>query len=186
LHGDSRGFRSRDHRIDSSGDYKSPPPPDEHAGLHKYHQKRSDEPVEFDVDLRVIICREFVLKMRKMGIRIIACSVGKKHLHALCDIPGIYPVMKKTVGMAKQKASHAVRQWLSGNVWCEGGSYKMIKNAAHLKNSYGYIRTRQDPGSIVWSHNKDENWIDDETVGIILMGPNKTRTRIFVTPQAGV
>src|SRR5947207_10093448 len=33
--GDERGFRSRKHRIHSSGDYKNPPPKREHEGLRK-------------------------------------------------------------------------------------------------------------------------------------------------------
>ena len=32
LHGDERGFRDRDHRAHSSGDYYNPPPKDEHQG----------------------------------------------------------------------------------------------------------------------------------------------------------
>jgi hypothetical protein len=44
LHGDKRGFRSREHRMQSSGDYKHRPP-EEHAGLRKYHEHRSSEPV---------------------------------------------------------------------------------------------------------------------------------------------
>ncbi len=35
LPGNPRGFRSRNHRIHSSGDYKNPPPLGEHAGLHR-------------------------------------------------------------------------------------------------------------------------------------------------------
>jgi hypothetical protein len=38
LPGDKRGFRNRDHRIDSTGDYRDPPPPDEHAGLREYNE----------------------------------------------------------------------------------------------------------------------------------------------------
>jgi len=185
LHGDERGFRSRGHRLESSGDYKDPPPDYEHEGFRQYHLERSGDPVELDIDLRVVVCREFVLKMRAMGIRIIACSVGKKHLHALCNLVGNYGEMKKSVGKAKQKASHAVRELLPGSIWCEGASYKKIKDARHLKNSYDYIRTRQEPGTIVWSHKTDENWIDDVNVGILLMGPRKARARIFQS-QAGV
>ena len=40
LPGDERGFRNRDHRIDSGGDYKNPPPPEEHEGLRRYYKNR--------------------------------------------------------------------------------------------------------------------------------------------------
>ena len=109
LHGDPRGFRSRDHRVDSSGDYKDPPPPGEHAGLHHFHEQRSGDPIDLGLQARVIICREFVHKWRSLGLRIIACSVGLRHLHAIVEGPDDYGELKKAVGKAKQRASHAVR-----------------------------------------------------------------------------
>jgi hypothetical protein len=42
LPGDQRGFRNRQHRIHSSGDYKNPPPRWEHEGLRRYNEKRCD------------------------------------------------------------------------------------------------------------------------------------------------
>src|SRR5205814_7189946 len=44
LHGDRRGFRSRGHRIHSSGDYRDPPPQGEHEGLLGYHETRAKGP----------------------------------------------------------------------------------------------------------------------------------------------
>jgi hypothetical protein len=45
LPGDDRGFRSREHRIHSSGDYKNPPPKNEHEGLRRYQEEKSGETV---------------------------------------------------------------------------------------------------------------------------------------------
>ena len=173
LHGDPRGFRDRGHRTHSSGDYKNPPPQSEHAGLRKYYEKRSSEPVDFDLDVRIQVCREFVVKMHKLGFRIIACSVGKRHLHALVELLTDYHEKRKVVGKCKQKAIHAVRALLPGNIWSEGGEFKKIKDAGHLKNSYGYIRTKQEQGTIVWSHKPEEDWINDPSIGIVLMAQGK-------------
>jgi REP element-mobilizing transposase RayT len=183
LHGDERGFRNRQHRIHSTGDYKQPPPPDEHQALRRFHQRRSGKPVNFKSDIRILILREFVGKMRQLGFRIIACSIGKRHLHALTELPFFYADMKRTVGKCKQKASHAVRQLLPGSIWSEGGEYTRIKDRDHLHHSFEYIRTRQEAGTVVWSHRDDENWIDDPSVGIVIMARGRKTIRVFGVPQ---
>jgi len=89
-HGDPRGFRSRGHRIHSAGDYKNPPPKDEHAGLKRYHDKRSNQPVEFEINVRVLVARELITKMRRsLKFRIIAGAVAFKHTHILVELPMI-------------------------------------------------------------------------------------------------
>ena len=180
LHGDERGFRSREHRIHSSGDYKHRPPITEHAGLRRYHQERSGAPVSLDREIRIIILREFVLKMRALEHDIRACSVGEEHLHAIPELPDDYKLMKREVGKCKQKASHAVRDMLPGSIWSEGGAFKELEDDGHLGNTLSYIRTKQEAGTIVWSEIDDENWIDDLEVGVIVMAPGRQRFRIFV------
>jgi len=168
------------------GDYKNPPPQNEHAGLRRYYQTRSGKPVELDLEVRVEVCREFVGKMLKLGFRTIACSAGERHVHALAELPSEYRQRRKVVGQCKQKASHAVHAMLPGSIWSEGGEFKRIRDAGHLRNTYNYIRTRQEAGTIVWSHRADEDWIHDESRGIVLMTRNKTQTRqtrVFGVPQ---
>src|SRR4051794_35542328 len=123
LHGDARGFRSREHRIHSSGDYRNPPPADEHEGLRRYHQPRSDEPVKFDFEIRAILLAAFVLKLRALGYRVIAASLGEQHLHVLVLLPWDLDEVRKILGKCKQRASHAVRKQLPGNIWSEGGEF---------------------------------------------------------------
>jgi hypothetical protein len=106
LHGDKRGFRSRDHRIHSTGDYKNPPPPRENDGLRRYHQRRAGKHVSFTLEVRIIILREFVLKMRKLGVHIIAGAIGKTHLHALPLLePDHYVEMRKQSGVQTEGKS---------------------------------------------------------------------------------
>lgn len=160
LHGDPRGFRSREHRIHSSGDYKSPPPPGEHAGLWRYHQRRSRDPVRIDFEFRAEIVRSFVLKLRKLQLSVITVSISRKHLHALVDLPSNPREARKEIGKCKQASSLECR--IEGRVWSEGGKYEPIRDKAHLHNTYHYIRGKQERGTVVWSHRPDENWIDND------------------------
>ncbi len=183
LHGDRRGYRDRAHRTHSSGDYKNPPPEGEHSGLRRYYQRRSGKPVAFTLAVRIEICRQFVRKMKALGFRIIACAVCGQHLHALVELVSDYHERRKVIGKCKQKASHAVRDVLPGTIWAGGGEFKPIKDEGHFQNAYGYIRTKQEPGAVVWSHNPKEDWIADESVGIIVMVRGKRQTRVFGVPQ---
>jgi REP element-mobilizing transposase RayT len=160
LHGDERGFRSRHHRIHSSGDYKNPPPREEHEGLRKYHQKRSGKPVTIDYDVRAVVVRAFVEKLRQLGYRVVVVSVSGRHVHALVELPDDRAQVRYIIGMCKQRASHALRQVLPGSIWAEGGEYKLVKDDEHHENTFNYIRTKQGPDALVWSIRADENWID--------------------------
>src|SRR5439155_5140639 len=112
----------------SSGDYKNPPPADEHFNVRRFYAKRAGKPISFTLELRIIILREFVLKMRKLGYDIIAAAIVKRHLHALTPLPNEYEKMKREVGKCKQKASHAVRTLLPGSIWAAGAEFKRIKD----------------------------------------------------------
>lgn len=117
--------------------------------------------------------------MRRLGYRIIACSVGSAHLHAVVELPANYTQVRSVVGKCKQKASHAVRDVLPGSIWSEGGECREVRDAGHLRNAYGYVRTKQERGTIVWSHRPDENWLDDVSVGVVVMGMGRKQLRMF-------
>jgi hypothetical protein len=168
LHGDKRGFRSRDHRINSSGDYKHRPPETEHSGLRKYHEARSQYAIRFNANLRVIVLMSFLNKLRDLGYRFIVASIGDKHLHVLAELPWNLEEIRRTIGKCKQRASHTIRDKISGTVWSAGGEYKWIKDKKHLHNVYDYIRTKQEPGTVVWSHRDDENWINFDVPPVII------------------
>jgi hypothetical protein len=183
LHGDPRGFRDRHHRLHSSGDYKHRPPANEHTNVRRYFNKRAGKPVSFSLHLRILILREFVQKMRKLRHNIIAGAVARRHLHALTELPNEYDKMKHEIGKAKQKASHAARQLLPGTIWAAGGEFTRIEDPDHLHNTYAYIRERQEPGTVVWSHRDDENWIDHPKVGVVVMLRGRKSTRVFAIDQ---
>src|SRR5687768_18482511 len=81
LPGDDRGFRSHDHNIHSSGDYKNPPPPEEHEGLRNYHEARSPEPITIPRELRLRVATVIAETLIKDGHRVLVVSCADRHAH---------------------------------------------------------------------------------------------------------
>ncbi len=118
-----------------------------------------------------------------MGYRIIVCSVGKRHLHAVVEGPDAYAAFIREVGRAKQAASHAARHLLPGALWAANGGFKPIRGRGHFRNSYKYVRTRQEAGTVAWSYRPDENWIDNDLIGAVIMcGKREPGMRLFRKP----
>jgi hypothetical protein len=151
LHGDPRGFRSRKHRIHSSGDYKNPPPPGEHAGLRAYHLKRSRSEIHVGEKERVKIGKAFIRELKHAGYAVIAIAVGKVHLHALVELPYELPEVKKIIGQAKRAASCAVSTSMPGEIWSGGGKFKPVMDKAHCGNVHDYIIFDQGKDYWTWS-----------------------------------
>jgi hypothetical protein len=139
--------------------------------------------IAFVEAVRIQIVRSFVLKMRSLGHRIIACSCGELHLHDLSELPDDYLLVKREIGKCKQRASFDVRQTLEGSIWSEGGQYKRVKVKQRFHNAYDYIRTKQEAGTVVWSHREDENWIDNPEVGVIILQRGRKQIRVFAEAQ---
>jgi hypothetical protein len=99
-HGDPRGFRSREHRIHSSGDYRHPPPPGEHANLLRYRKQQCPTEVHIESKLRPIIGRAIIQKLREMGYRVIAVAVTKIHAHAITELPDKVGQIRQIIGEA--------------------------------------------------------------------------------------
>jgi hypothetical protein len=97
--------------------------------------------------------------MQSLDERIIAFAMARQHGHALGDFPKQYAELKKLIGRCKQRASHQVRDVLPGTIWSERLKSEKIKDKGHFKNAYDYIGTRQEAGTVVWSHRRDEDWI---------------------------
>jgi len=158
LHGDSRGFRSKDHRIHSSGDYKAPPPPGEHAGLHR-HEQRFGPPVRLPQKLWPIIGETLIEKVRRQGHRLLVVSVDAMHAHLLVELPPDRKAIKRIVGLWKQAASHAVRDVLPGRVWSEDCDPQPMRDRAHQLNTFHYILSHaQRTGAWVWHFKMEGDW----------------------------
>jgi len=160
LHGDERGFRSRGHRIHSSGDYKNPPPAGEHAGLEDYHLSRAKAPaVKIPRPLRREVGLALLCAVLLSKNRVLVIAVGQKHAHALVRLPRSRKRAKRIVGKWKTVRTPALRKALPGRIWGEGGKYKPVKTRDHLRAALKYIRDEQGPGAWVWTY---EDGVPDE------------------------
>ena len=110
LPGDPRGFRAKDHKIHSSGDYKNPPPEGEHAGLHEYSKSISGDPVIIPPDLRELVGQKILEKLRKLDYQVLAIAVGGMHCHFLAELPESIAEVRQIVGQCKTVSSHAEHQ----------------------------------------------------------------------------
>jgi hypothetical protein len=122
LHGDDRGFRSRHHRVHSSGDYRNPP---SSGQSFCWHFSRPE-------------CSPF-------GV-----AVGKVHKHAVVELPKDLRRVKRIIGEAKRYASRAVTISLPGAIWSANGEFVPILRADHLKAAYEYDLYKQGPGAWTW------------------------------------
>ena len=151
LHGDERGFRSRHHRIHSSGDYRNPPPKGEHAALHRYQSKRCRSEVTIPRDLRPTIGRAIIDYLRSENYRVLCVAIGKVHGHTVVELPIDLRRVKQIVGEAKRFSSCAVTSSIPGALWSANGEFVPVENADHLKAAYEYDLYKQGPGAWTWS-----------------------------------
>ena len=149
LPGDPRGFRSKDHKIHSSGDYKAPPPEGEHAGLHEYSKRISGPPVVIPLALRAPIGRALLADLHKRDGRVLVVAVAGLHAHFLVELPEDLATVRQIVGRAKTAACHAMHARLPGKVWGRYGTYKPVKGVEHQRSAFYYILRQKD--AWVWS-----------------------------------
>jgi REP element-mobilizing transposase RayT len=154
LPGDPRGFRSRDHRIHSSGDYKNPPPEGEHAGLYRYAKKISGDPVVIPEELREPMGQAIIADLQKRDCRVLVIAVAGTHVHYLAELPEDVSEYRDIVGRSKTAACFAVREQMPGRIWGRNATYKVIKDAEHQRNTYRYILKQKD--AWIW-------WLKEET-----------------------
>ncbi|MFO0965246.1 MAG: hypothetical protein U0793_06630 [Gemmataceae bacterium] len=154
LPGDARGFRTKEHKIHSSGDYKNPPPKGEHVGLWAFSKDISGEPVVIPAAARPVAGKAILKKLRQLGHEVLAIAVAGMHAHLQVELPEDKPEAKQVIGQCKVAASHAIRQTLPGRVWARDGSFKSIKDSAHQRNVFNYILSQQD--AWIWSYKDEE------------------------------
>ena len=155
LHGDQRGFRSREHRVHSSGGYKNPPPLGEHGRLLAYHQKRSaGKKIKIKQALRGEVGLALLFAVVRSQYRVLVIAVTQKHAHLLVELPKSRKRLKQVVGKWKAARTTALRREMKGSIWGEGGKYLPVKTRSNLRAAYKYIRDDQGPGAWVWTFRK--------------------------------
>ena len=151
LPGDERGFRNRQHRIHSSGDYRNPPPKGEHSRLHRHSKEIARAEVHIPRHLRSVIGRAILQSLARREHPVLAVAVTKVHLHLLAELPDNIVTVKAIIGSAKRNASRAVTRELPGAIWAESGNYKPVYTRAHQLRAFGYILFDQGPAAWTWS-----------------------------------
>jgi hypothetical protein len=151
LHGDARGFRSRHHRIHSSGDYRNPPPRHEHAALRAHHERKCPDAVTIPLDLRPIVGRALVEFFLDLRLRVLVVAVGKVHAHAVVELAEDLRAVKRLVGEAKRFSSTRVTHPIPGPLWSAGGKFVPVEDDDHLKAAYEYDFYDQGRWAWTWS-----------------------------------
>ena len=151
LHGDPRGFRSRDHRIHSNGDYKNLPPADEHLKLYLHQKSQLKTAVVIPANLYPIIGKALHAKCLKIQVPVLAISAGPTHGHLQIEYENNLDAITPLTSKLKQAASHAVRHELPGKIWARGGKPILIIDPAHQKRVFQYILKHTQDGDWVWS-----------------------------------
>jgi hypothetical protein len=152
LPGSPRGFRNRKHRIHSSGDYRSPPPPGEHEGLHRYNAGKSSPQVEIPQELQGVVGTTLVNYLAHERFVILAASVSDVHAHFVVELPCALVKVKEIVGSAKERASRQLSVHIDGFRWAAGGTYKLIDSEKHLRAAVQYVATKQEPSAWSWCY----------------------------------
>jgi len=152
LHGDLRGFRNREHRIHSSGDYRNPPPADEHAGLRAYHEQRSGEAVRLPYAVLQAVGEAVVENLGHREHDLAAIAIATNHLHMLVELPDHVQEIRTIIGWCKYFGTRAARNTdpslKNVTLWAEGETYKPVDNADHWRAALRYIA--EDQGSDAW------------------------------------
>jgi len=162
LPGDARGFRSRHHRLHSSGNYKTRPPAGEHAALRSHVQARmKNGPVTLTPKQRVTCGRAIIEKLREKGCEVIAAAVAARHAHIQARAED--GTVKQVVGFAKQAASHRLRNDWPGKIWAAGCRTSPIRDRAHQEKLFRYIVGHRDEAAFVWTFRDGE--VGDESGG---------------------
>jgi hypothetical protein len=151
LPGDERGFRSRRDRIHSSGDYRNPPPQDEHAGLRIFNERNSGDEITIPRHLRSVIGRAIVAYLISQNYRVLVVAVAKVHAHFIVELPIDLFAVRWIVGQAKRKSSRAVKDEMPGSIWAAGGTYKPVENRKHMDRAYPYVLYEQGSDAWTWS-----------------------------------
>lgn len=156
LPGDARGFRNREHRIHSSGDYKHRPPEGEHEGLYFYNQKRAATPRSFSPEHRKLLGEAMLETIERVKQRCLAIAIGASHSHLLVECEDDYQVARQFSARLKQVSSFAVGRVLQGRVWATGGKPIRIRNREHQQQVFWYILEHAEKESAwVWRFDPD-------------------------------
>lgn len=150
LPGDPRGFRTWKHKIHSSGDYKHRPPKGEHAGLRTLARTTMrSRAVTLTRRQRETCAHAIVEKLTEKGCEVVAVAVTGQHVHLQIRLED--RDIKRVIGLAKQLASHRVRDELPGTIWGARCRIDPIRSKEHQQCVFRYIQRHEREGAFVWT-----------------------------------
>jgi hypothetical protein len=179
--GDDRGWRSWRHREHCEGDYKNPPPREQHGQRLRRSLALMKRPaVHLRLQHRVIAARALGEKLRELDAEVIDLCVTKAHYHILARFAamdlgpqalaqlyerlrlvagnmlddGRDPLPRHVVGLAKKHASFKLREAsgiFDGGIWARKCKIMPIEDRRHQLNASHYIRGHVDEGGAVLS-----------------------------------
>lgn len=156
LHKDPRGFRSRKHKIHSSGDYRNPPPRGEHTGLHALRVRRSGPPVRLPRSAFPVVGHAILDSRLGQNLRVAAISVTPTRAHILVELRDHVTRVSSTVAWFKRPATRAVREQCvslkSVSLWARGQSYGPVDSLRHQRAAFQYILRQQGADAWTWSY----------------------------------
>lgn len=154
LPGDPRGFRSHNHRIHSSGTYKSPPPPGEHHLLHQLAKRElKREPIRLNAEQQRIALDAVLAKARSIDAEPLAIAIAATHVHLLARFDKARVGIE--VGQLKREASNALADHHPGGVWSARCHPRPVFNQQHQRDAFHYIAAHAQEGALVWTY-RDE------------------------------
>ena len=117
------------------------------------------ETQEFEAELRPLVARAFTAWLVKEKYCVLTVACGENHLHALVQLPDELPEVKRIIGCCKRRACQAIKHVRTGSTWSANGTYKRINDYEHQCNTFDYIRSKQGPGTFVWTYHNEEYWM---------------------------
>jgi len=156
LRADERGFRDPGHRVHSSGNYRSPPPPHEHAALrHWVKQHMRKAPVRLDPALQREAGILLVGELWAIDADPLVIAVSAEHVHLLALFAD--EEVRDRVGRIKRRSSHALRRVIPGSLWAKGCDTRRVFDRAHQRTVFRYISEHREEGAWVWTFRDEEN-----------------------------
>jgi REP element-mobilizing transposase RayT len=154
LPGDPRGFRNHQHRIHSSGDYRHPPPPGEHAGLHAYAKRvMHRDAVTLAPEVRELVRDAIVEKALALELDPRALAVCRSHVHLLASFER--EKLSRSVGQLKRHASRRCTKRIPGTMWGARQHAVLVKDQDQFVAAVRYILEHRRQGGAVWARHVD-------------------------------
>jgi REP element-mobilizing transposase RayT len=159
LHGDARGFRTRQHREHVDGDYESPPP------LGKYARREarsraalSQAPVVIPRRMRRQVGLALQQKLSRLGGWVLCLAVAGQHVHLLVKLPPRFA--RRLLGQAKKHTTFVMREqrW-KGKLWGVRCKVTLVRSRRQQVNTYRYIIRHAAPGAWVGIWKKERGAI---------------------------